>query len=89
VIRIEFRIAGRNVRPRQIRNRLTRVVLETIERSIRDRLRSSPCEEHAMPLTVLASGPSVDQLTFELAGCCEFAIDEGKRRLESPPSDAS
>jgi hypothetical protein len=86
VVRIEFRIGGRTVRPRQIRNRLARVVLETIERSIHDRLRSSACEEHAMPLTVLASGPSVDQLSFELAGCCETAIGEAKRRLESSPA---
>jgi hypothetical protein len=81
MVQVEFRIGGRIVEPSRCRDALERVTLQAILNSLRTRVGTLQCAEHRESVTILAKGPSVHSLSFELAGCCEAAIDEAKRRL--------
>ncbi len=69
------------VEPGQSRDSLERATLQAIVTSLRSRVGSLPCPEHREEVTILATGPSVNSLSFELCGCCEKAIEAAKRRL--------
>ena len=81
MIQVEFRIRGRAVEPSRCRDSLERTTLQAIVSSLRTRVGSCPCSEHGEEVTILATGPSMESLSFELSGCCEAVIDEVKKRL--------
>jgi hypothetical protein len=83
MVRVEFQIGGRRVQPTALRNRLQRAVLEAIERSIRDRVRAPRCSGHASAIVVMGQGPTFDDLSFELSGCCPEGVEQAKQRLET------
>ena len=57
------------------------VTLQAIASSLRARVGHLQCPEHHEEVRILATGPSVNTLSFELAGCCAAAIEEVQRRL--------
>ena len=57
------------------------MTLQAIVTSLRARVGSVPCPEHREEVTILATGPSVNSLSFELSGCCGAAIEAVKSRL--------
>ena len=81
MVQVEFRIGGRIVEPSQSRDSLERATLQAIVTSLRARVGSLPCPEHREEVTILATGPSVNSLSFELSGCCEVVIEAVKSRL--------
>ncbi len=81
MVQVEFRIGGRVVEPSRARDALERATLQAIVSSLRTRVGTLQCREHGEEVTILAKGPSIHDLSFELAGCCEPAIEEVKRRL--------
>ena len=67
--------------PSRCRDPLERATLQAIASSLRSRVGSCVCSEHGEVVTILAKGPSMNSLSFELSGCCDEVIDDVKKRL--------
>lgn len=82
MIDIEFEVGGCKVSSRNLGNALERAVLQSIQDDVSMKLRSLVCPEHGQRPKVKAKGHSLDSLSFELAGCCERAIEAAKKKLK-------
>ena len=81
MIDVSFEIGGRKVRPNQMADALEEAVLANLSESISKSLRSVHCAEHGERPKVKCKGRKLDNLTFEISGCCENLIEQAKNRL--------
>ncbi len=74
-IQVIFILSGHQSTAEEIENPVDRVLCRALSHRIERRLRGVRCREHEQPLRVIASGLSVDELTFTVEGCCQAIID--------------
>jgi hypothetical protein len=58
-----------------IQDPVDRVLCRAIAYRVRRTLGRLVCPTHGQRPRVIASGPSADELTFSVDGCCQFLID--------------
>lgn len=80
MVKVEFKLNGRLVRPNDIANQLERAMLKQVQDGITKKLRSVRDPETGAAPTVKVIGRSLDNLSFEVAGSPTL-IEEVKRRL--------
>jgi len=66
--------------------RVERVMLLVVRNHIRRKLGDLSCREHGQPPSIIASGPSPDQLAFSVEGCCQQLVDDATTALHAPGS---
>jgi hypothetical protein len=71
MIEIVFVLRGAEVTLDDVEDARERAALKQIEQSIRNRVGGLRCATHGASPRLTATGPRVDALDFELAGCCE------------------
>ena len=81
MIDIHFEIGGRQVDPRNMHDVLEAAMLSAVQDGLRKKVGARRCPEHGQNPKLIAKGRSLDNLNFEVAGCCEKVIDEVKRKL--------
>lgn len=81
MIKVEFKMNGRTVRPNDIANQLERAMFEQIRDGIAEKLRDVRDPETGAEPTITMTGRSLDNLSFEVAGSPAL-IEEVKRRLQ-------
>jgi len=81
MVEIVFVIRGRETEIRELENRTERAVLEELAHSLRIRLVGVECAVHKQGPQITASGDVVDDLAFDLAGCCQKLIDRAVAAL--------
>ena len=81
MIDITFEIGGRRVSPDQIGDALRKVALEAVVEGIQKALGSVRCQEHDQSPTVKVKGSTMDDLSFEVGGCCQSLIDAVQEKL--------
>ncbi|GLR50477.1 hypothetical protein KYK30_01755 [Shinella yambaruensis] len=80
MVKVEFKLNGRSVRPNNIANQLERAMLKQVQDGITKKLRSVRDPETGAAPTVKVIGRSLNNLSFEVAGSPTL-IEEVKRRL--------
>lgn len=81
MLKIEWKLNGRKVRPNDIANQLERAMLSQIEEMVRGKLRGVHDPETGAAPTITVVGRSLDNLSFEVSGSPAL-IEEVKRRLQ-------
>lgn len=81
MLKVEFRLGGRLVRPNDIGKQLERAILQQVQGDISQKLRDVRDPETGQPPTVTFVGRTVDDLSFEVAGSPAL-IEEVRRRLQ-------
>jgi hypothetical protein len=75
VLQIEFVLRGEKVEIAELANKAERAVLEEVARSLESRAGSLRCAEHDAGPRITVSGAKIDDLDFDLSGCCQALID--------------
>ena len=82
MIEITFEINGRKVNPNKIGNEIEKSILQQVSNDIKKALSSVRCQEHGQAPSVTVKGKSLDNLSFEVKGCCQELIDEALKKLQ-------
>ena len=78
---ISFEINGRKVRPNQLANTLEQAVFKNVADSVAKSLRHVRCPVHHDRPKVKCVGRNIQNLKFEISGCCQDLIDQATRKL--------
>ena len=81
-VEVSFEINGRKVSPQNWGNAVERALLENLKEQIQDKLRGVRCAEHNQQPRVTVAGSSLDQLSFQVHGCCQKLIDQATKALD-------
>jgi hypothetical protein len=79
---ISFEINGRKVSPSSVGDALEKAVLQGVSDSIKQSVGSLRCPEHGSAPKIVAKGKSVDNLSFQVSGCCQKLIDKVQSKLQ-------
>ncbi|MFB4203984.1 hypothetical protein KBTX_03114 [wastewater metagenome] len=81
MIDVSFEINGKKVNPDKIGDALEAAALKSISEQIKDKLRGVKCPEHGESPKVKVQGRNLDNLSFEVSGCCDALIERVKEKL--------
>ena len=81
MIEITFEINGRQVDPRNISDALEAAVLRSIQDSLIRKVGPVRCPEHGSMPKIVCRGRSLNELSFEVSGCCQKLIDAVTAKL--------
>jgi hypothetical protein len=82
MIDISFEINGRKVSSKSFSDAFERAVLEGITSSIQHSVGTIRCAEHGSAPKVIGKGRNLNNLSFEVSGCCQQVIDRVRERLK-------
>ena len=82
MIKVTYEIGGRKVSIDQFGNELEKLALRQITEKIIKTLSSVCCPEHGKYPNVIVKGKTIDDLSFEIQGCCQNLIDFAMRKLK-------
>ena len=88
-IDITLIIAGRRVPIDSVQNGVDRAMCRAASNHARRRLGAMRCPEHQQPPRITLSGPSADQLSFTVEGCCPTLIEAATRALHAADPHSS
>lgn len=79
MIDVRFEVGGRRVSGDRFASEVEKAILTGVQNNIRQALRTVTCHDHGGRPSVVVKGSSLNNLTFEVHGCCEDLV---KRSLE-------
>jgi hypothetical protein len=79
---VSFEINGRKVRPNSTGDALEAAIMQSVSDSIKKSVGSVRCPEHGTAPKIVGKGRSLNNLSFEVSGCCQKLIDSVKARLK-------
>lgn len=80
-IDIKFKVDGREIPVENVQDELMKQVFLLVRKNICEALQSVRCPVHGQAPTVTVEGSSLDDLIFQISGCCEKLIEETKEKL--------
>ena len=75
MIDIKFEINGKRVKPDSIADAMEASILHDVAKDIQKQVGSLVCEEHGESPEITVMGDSIENLTFEVSGCCDAIIE--------------
>lgn len=81
MVDVSFEIKGEKVQPDSMKDVLDILYLKHIREKINSSIASIRCNEHGKQASVLVKGQNLDNLDYEVSGCCEDLIKKVKKRL--------
>jgi len=81
MIEISYEINGRKVNPRNMKDALESAVLESVADSVKKDIGSLICSEHGKAPKIKIKGRNLDNLSFEISGCCDNLIKKVEAQL--------
>jgi hypothetical protein len=81
MIDISVEINGRKVNPNNIDDALEAAMLSQVSDSIKKSVGSIRCKEHNKAPKIVIKGRSLDNLSFEVSGCCDTLIEQVSKKL--------
>ena len=82
MVEVTFEIKGKEVEPEGMKDVLDVIFLEHLRGKIRDCLDSVQCKKHDRRPKVKIKGQSLDNLTYEVSGCCPEFIEEVEEKIK-------
>ena len=76
MISLSFEIGGQEVHLDQIENENEKATLQQVADDLRKSLNFVRCAHHCQLPKVTVKGENINDLYFEVAGCCSSLIDE-------------
>lgn len=83
-IDVTFFIGGRRTALEAIENAVDKVMCRAASNRVQRRLGHVVCPEHQQPPRVTLSGPSADQLSPSVEGCCQALTNAATQALHAP-----
>jgi len=80
-MQITFMINGQKVTPKRESSSIDEIITARLQDIIEELIGSARCPEHGMQPQVIGKGESVNNINFEISGCCEEFIAEVKVKL--------
>lgn len=65
-----------------VKSAIEKAVLSTVTEHVKKSVGSVRCEEHNEVPSVLVKGNSINNLSYEVGGCCEAVIQKVKAKLK-------
>jgi len=62
-------------------NDIEKAVMQAASEEIASLVKNVRCPEHGEYARIVASGRSMNDIDFEISGCCDKLVDEVKRKL--------
>ena len=81
MMQVHFEIGGKRVRPENLGNELEKAILKQVRDRVVKVLEEVRCPEHGSSASVTCKGKSVDELTFEIKGCCDKLVSAVTAKL--------
>jgi hypothetical protein len=81
MIGLTFEINGRQVDPKNMRDALEGAILQSVQDHVTHRLGTVRCPVHGAAPTVVCRGRSLNDLKFDISGCCQAGIDTATKAL--------
>lgn len=81
MLSLTFEINGKKVDPRNMADALEAAMLGSVQKTVTRRLATVRCPVHGAAPTVVCSGASLGDLSFQVTGCCQALIDATKEAL--------
>ena len=82
MIDITFEIGGKKVSPDRLGDELEKAILSELAEKVKRSLSSVRCPEHGQGPRVTVKGRSVNNLGWEVEGCCQKLIDLAMNKLK-------
>lgn len=82
MIDISFEINGRKVNPNSVADAFEKAILVGVTSSIKDSVGSVRCSMHGSSPRITCKGRDLNNLSFEVSGCCQQLIDTVRTRLQ-------
>ena len=82
MIEITHEVNGKRMAPHNMADALTKAMVESAAKQIRQRLSHLACPEHHRRARVTLSSRSAKGLEFSVKGCCEKLIEAATRCLQ-------
>ena len=82
MVEVKFEIQGKEVEPEGMKDVLDVIFLEHLRGEVRDSLGSAQCKKHDCRPKVKIKGESLDNLTYEVSGCCRKFIEEVEEKIK-------
>ena len=81
MINVSYEVGGRKVSLGQFSSEIEKAVLTQVTDNVTKALSSVRCQEHGQYPSVVVKGASLDELQFEIHGCCEDLIARATQQL--------
>lgn len=78
---ISFEIEGETVEPDGMKDVLDILFLEHLRQELQNSLAAVRCARHDQEPRIKVKGQSLDQLTYEVSGCCSNLIEETREKI--------
>ena len=82
MVDVSFEIKGEKVEPDNMKDVLDILFLKHIIKKINSSIGSISCNEHGKQASVLVKGKNIDNLDYEVSGCCEDLIKKVKNKIK-------
>ena len=82
MVEVTFEIKGKEVEPEGMKDVLDVIFLEHLRGEVRDCIGSVQCKKHDRRPKVKIKGQSLDNLTYEVSGCCPEFIEEVEEKIK-------
>ncbi len=82
MVNITYEIGGRKVSLDGFVKGIEKAVLENATDQIVKALSSVRCKEHGQQPEVIVKGETINNLSFEVKGCCQKLIDQALEKLK-------
>ena len=82
MINVSFEIKGERVGPDDMTDVLDILFLKHVSEKIKDSVASLSCAKHHKQASILVKGQSLDNLNYEVFGCCEDFIKKIKKKIK-------
>ena len=82
MIDITFEIGGRKVNPNRTGDELEKAILSEVAANVKKALSSVTCPEHGQRPKVIVKGKDINNLSWEVEGCCQKLVDDAVKKLK-------
>ncbi|MEN8250699.1 MAG: hypothetical protein ABFS32_17330 [Bacteroidota bacterium] len=82
MIDISFEVGGKKVSSNNLGGALEKAMFDEVSKGIKKTLSSVRCGEHGRYPKVEVKGRNIDNLSFQIDGCCQPLIDKATAKLK-------
>lgn len=82
MLEIKYEVNGKPVSLENLQDALMAAVLVSVKNHVIETIGSATCPEHGGSPNITIVGNSLEDVSFNVSGCCQGLIDEVKRKFE-------
>jgi (p)ppGpp synthase/HD superfamily hydrolase len=81
MVEVSFEINGKKVRPDQVANELDKAMMNRTAEYVKNKVSSIRCPDHGQQPKIKVKGKNLENLSFEISGCCQTLIEKARKEL--------